>query len=163
MTAKNTGALGEGNSASQTVTDLITLFTADPVADFDIMSALSGGSEITEANTGQTIYVDNDTTNANDVVATFHINWGDGSSNAISNTSVAGGTQGAREPHVYTSGTSTGTNTITLSINSHSTADPSSIPSTATKTIKIFDTSIATPEGLSGNCLLYTSPSPRDS
>ena len=159
VTAKNTGALGEGNSASQTVTDLITLFTADPVADFDIMSAVSGGSEITEANTGQTIYVDNDTTNANDVVATFFINWGDGSSNAISNTSVAGGTQGAREPHVYTSGTGTGTNTITLSINSHSTADPSSIPSTATKTIKIYDTSIATPEGLSGKTLQLTSSS----
>ena len=55
VTAKNTGALGEGNSATQTVTDLITLFTADPAADFDIMSAVSGGSEITEANTGQTI------------------------------------------------------------------------------------------------------------
>ena len=141
VTARNTGALGEGNSASQSVTDLITLFTADPVADFDIMSAVSGGSEITTANINQTIYVDNDTTNANDVVATFNINWGDGSSNAISNTSVAGGTQGAREPHVYTSGTGTGTNTITLSINTHSTADPSSVPN---------------------SCLLYTSPSPRD-
>ena len=159
VTARNTGAKGEGNSASQSVTDLITLFTADPVADFDIMSAVSGGSEITEANTGQTIYVDNDTTNANDVVATFFINWGDGSSNSISNTSVAGGTQGAREPHVYTSGTGTGTNTITLSINTHSTADPSSIPSSATKTLKIFDTSIATPEGLSGKTLQLTSSS----
>lgn len=157
--ARNTGALGEGNTASQSVTDLITLFTADPAADFDIMSALSGGSQITEANTGQTIYVDNDTTNANDVVATFHINWGDGSSNSISNTSVAGGTQGAREPHVYTSGTGTGTNTITLSINTHSTADPSSIPNSATKTLKIFDTSIATPEGLSGKTLQLTSSS----
>ena len=159
VTARNTGAKGEGNSASQSVTDLITLFTADPAADFDIMSAVSGGSEITEANTGQTIYVDNDTTNANDVVATFFINWGDGSSNSISNTSVAGGTQGAREPHVYTSGTGTGTNTITLSINTHSTADPSSIPNSATKTIKIFDTSIATPEGLSGKTLQLTSSS----
>ena len=159
VTAKNTGALGEGNSASQTVTDLITLFTADPVADFDIMSASSGGSEITAANVNQTIYVDNDTTNANDVVATFHIDWGDGSSNSISNTSVAGGTQGAREPHVYTSGTGTGTNTITLSINTHSTADPSSLPNSATKTIKIYDTSIATPEGLSGKTISFSSSS----
>ena len=159
VTAKNTGAKGEGNSASQTVTDLITLFTADPVADFDIMSASSGGSEITSANVNQTIYVDNDTTNANDVVATFNINWGDGSSNAISNTSVAGGTQGAREPHVYTSGTGTGTNTITLSINTHSTADPSSIPNSATKTIKIYDTGIAAPEGLSGKTFSLTSSS----
>ena len=159
VTARNTGALGEGNSASQSVTDLITLFTADPVADFDIMSAVSGGSEITTANINQTIYVDNDTTNANDVVATFHIDWGDGSSNSISNTSVAGGTQGAREPHVYTSGTGTGTNTITLSINTHSTADPSSVPNSATKTIKIYDTGIATPEGLSGKTISFSSSS----
>jgi len=159
VTARNTGAKGEGNSASQSVTDLITLFTADPVADFDIMSAVSGGSEITEANVNQTIYVDNNTTNANDVVATFNINWGDGSQNAISNTSVAGGTQGAREPHVYTSGTGTGTNTITLSINTHSTADPSSVPNSATKTIKIFDTSIAAPEGLSAKTFSLTTSS----
>ena len=159
VTAKNTGALGEGNSASQTVTDLITLFTADPVADFDIMSAVSGGSEITSANINQQIFVDNDTTNANDVVATFHINWGDGSSNSISNTSVAGGTQGAREPHTYTSGTGTGTNTITLSINTHSTADPSSLPNSATKTIKIYDTGITTPEGLSGKTITFSSSS----
>ena len=159
VTAKNTGAKGEGNTASQTVSDLITLFTANPVADFDIMSAVSGGSEITSANVNQTIYVDNDTTNANDVVATFNINWGDGSSNAISNTSVAGGTQGAREPHVYTSGTGTGTNTITLSINSHSTADPSAIPNTTTKTIKIYDTGVASPEGLSGKNITFTSSS----
>ena len=159
VTARNTGALGEGNSATQTVTDLITLFTADPVADFDIMSAVSGGSEITSANVNQTIYVDNDTTNANDVVATFNIDWGDGSANAISNTSVAGGPQGAREPHTYTSATGTGTSTITLSINTHSTADPSSLPSSATKTIKIYDTSIAAPEGLSGKTFSLTTSS----
>ena len=157
--ARNTGAKGEGNSATQTVTDLITLFTADPVADFDIMSASSGGSEITFANINQQIFVDNDTTNANGVTATFHINWGDGSVNAIASTTASGGTEGAREPHTYTTGTGTSTNTITLSINTHSTADPSSVPNSATKTIKIYDTGIATPEGLSGKTISFTSSS----
>ena len=159
VTARNTGALGEGNSASQSVTDLITLYTADPVAAFNIMSASSGGSEITEANTGQTIYVDNNTTNANDVTATFFINWGDSSTDSISNTSVAGGTQGDRISHSYSSGTGTGSNTIALSINTHSTADPSALPNTTSKTIKIFDTSIAAPEGLSGKTFSFTSSS----
>ena len=157
--ARNSGAKGEGNSATQTVTDLITLFTADPVADFDIMSASSGGSEITFANINQQVFVDNDTTNANGVTATFHIDWGDGSVNAISSTTANGGTEGAREPHTYTTGTGTSTNTITLSINTHSTADPSSVPNSATKTIKIYDTGIATPEGLSGKTISFTSSS----
>tara|TARA_Y100001970_G_scaffold246889_1_gene315179 strand:- start:446 stop:3817 length:3372 start_codon:yes stop_codon:yes gene_type:complete len=156
VTAKNTSALGSGNSASHSVTDLITLYTADPNAAFDIMSASSGGTSITEANINQIIYVDNNTTNANDVVSTFFINWGDGSSNSISNTSVSGGTQGAREPHTYTSGTGTGSNTITLSINTHATANPSVLPDSATKTIKIFDTGIAAPDGLSTKTFTVT-------
>ena len=159
VTARNTGAKGEGNSASQSVTDLITLYTADPNADFDIYNVSAGGSEITEANTNETIYVDNETTNANDVTATFFISWGDGSTDSIANTSVAGGTQGDRISHTYTSGTGTGSNTIQLSINTHSTADPSALPDTASKTIKIFDTSIAAPEGLSGKSFSLTSSS----
>ena len=159
VTARNTGALGEGNSASQSVTDLITLYTADPNADFDIYNVSSGGSEITEANTNETIYLDNETTNANDVTATFFIRWGDGSNDSVANTSVAGGTQGDRISHTYTSGTGTGSNTIQLSINTHSTADPSALPDTASKTIKIFDTSIAAPEGLSDKSFSFTSSS----
>lgn len=155
--ARNTNALGSGNTAQATATDLITLYTGDPSAAFQIYNALTGGSTITEANTGQTIYVENDTTNSNNVVATFNVNWGDGSSESISNTSVEGGTQGDRIDHIYTSGTGAGTNTITLSINSHSTADPSAIPDSATRTIKIFDTAIAAPEGLSGKTLSLAS------
>ena len=41
----------------------------------------------------------------------------------------------------------------------HGTADPSSIPNSATKTIKIYDTGIAAPEGLSGKTFSLTSSS----
>jgi len=159
VTARNTNALGEGNNATTTATDLITLFTGDPNADFDIFNASSGGSEITEANINQVIYLDNETTNANDVVATFFVNWGDGDTSAIANTSVAGGTQGGRLSHTYTTGTGSSTNTITFSINSHSTANPAAIPDIATKTIKVFNTGIAAPEGLSSKTLTLTSSS----
>ena len=157
--AKNTDALGEGNVASFTATDLITLYTSDPVADFDLYLLGSGGTEITEANINQNVYLDNETTNANDVSATFHVSWGDGVSTSISNTSNDGGTQGSRLVHAYTTGTGTGTNTITFSINSHSTANPAALPDTASKTIKIFDTGIAAPEGLSGKTFTLTSSS----
>lgn len=159
VTARNTGALGEGNTASFTSTDLVTLYTGDPSARLLLKSAVSGGSTITEANTGQEIFLDNDTTNANNIVGTFFVNWGDSSTDSIANTSVAGGTQGARIGHTYSSGTGSGTHTVTLSINTHSTANPASLPSSNTKTIKIFDTSIAAPEGLSSKSLAFTSSS----
>ena len=159
VTARNSSALGEGNTASVTATDLITLYTGDPNAAFNIYNVSSGGATITEANINETIYIDNDTTNANDVVATFFVNWGDGSSNSIANTSVDGGTQGGRLAHTYTSGTGTGSNTITLSINTHSTANPSALPDSASKTIKIFDTGIAAPSGLSAKTFTLTSSS----
>lgn len=155
--AKNTDALGEGNVASFTATDLITLYTGDPNADFDLYLVASGGSEITEANVNETVYLDNETTNANGVTATFHVNWGDGSTDSIASTSASGGTEGTRLGHTYTSGTGTGTDTITLAINTHSTANPAALPDTASKTIKIFDTSIGAPEGLSGKTFNLTS------
>lgn len=159
VTARNTNALGAGNTASSSETDIITLYTGDPNADFDLYNVSSGGTEITEANTNETIYLDNETTNANDVVATFFVNWGDGSNDSISNTSVAGGTQGARISHTYTSGTGTGSNTILLAINTHSTANPASLPDTASKTIKIFDLAISAPDNLSAKTLSLTSSS----
>ena len=157
--AKNTDALGEGNVASFTATDLITLYTGDPNADFDLYLAVSGGSEITEANVNETVYLENETTNANGVTATFFVNWGDGGTDSIGSTTASGGTEGARLGHTYTSGTGTGTNTIALSINTHSTANPAALPDTASKSIKIFDTAIAAPEGLSGKSFSLTSSS----
>lgn len=157
--ARNTNALGAGNVASVTATDLITLFTGDPEAALQLYDAVTDGSAITEANINQVIYLENDTTNSNGVSATFHIDWGDGSNDSISNTSVAGGPEGDRISHTYTSGTGVGTNTVTLSINTHSTADPAVLPDSATRTIKIFDTSIAAPEGLSSKSFTLTTGS----
>ena len=157
--AKNTDALGEGNVASFTATDLITLYTGDPNADFDLYLVSSGGTEITEANVNETVYLDNETTNANGVTATFFVNWGDGSTDSIASTTASGGTEGTRLGHTYTSGTGTGTNTVTFSINTHSTANPAALPDTASKSIKIFDTAIASPEGLSGKSFSLTSSS----
>jgi hypothetical protein len=159
VTAKNTSAKGAGNTATASVTDLITLYTTDPQAGFAVYNASSGGSTLTEANINQQVFLDNDTTNANGVTATFFVNWGDGSSNSVASTTADGGTEGARLGHTYTSGTGTGSNTIALSINTHSTANPSQIPDTHSATIKIFDTAIAAPNGLSTKTITLTSGS----
>ena len=157
--AKNDGAKGSGNTATVTATDAIILYTGDPVSDFEIYDATSGGNIITEANINQNIYIDNNTTNANGIVGTFFVNFGDGSTQSISNTSVGGGTEGQRLVKAYSAGTGVGTNTISLSINTHSTADPAVLPDTSSKTLKIFNTAIAAPTGLSGKSITFTSGS----
>jgi len=159
VVAFNNNALGEGNNATTTVNNAIVVFTPDPSAAFTIHDALTNGNTIIEANTGDQIFLDNNTTNANGVVATFHINWGDGTSDSISNTSVEGGTEGSRIDHIYTSDTGFSTNTITLSINTHSTANPASLPDSITSVIKIFDTSIAPPQGLANKTFTLSSSS----
>ena len=157
--AKNSNAKGSGNTATATLTDAIILYTSDPIAGFQIYDATSGGNIITEANINQNIYIDNDTTNANGIVGTFFVDFGDGSTQQISNTSVAGGPEGARLVKQYSTGTGPGTNTIVVSINTHSTADPAVLPSTASKTLKIFDTGISAPAGLSSKTITLTSSS----
>lgn len=158
VTARNTGAYGQGSNASFTRTDYITIYTADPTPDFDIYNALTGGSEVTEANTDQAIYLENTTTNvANDATtATFSINWGDGSSvEGIDSKVDAGGPQGDRLSHIYTSGTGTGTHTLTFAINSHSTATPGLLPLSTTKTLKIFDLGISAPDDLTTKTITW--------
>jgi hypothetical protein len=159
VTAKNTNAKGSGNTATVSTADAVILYTSDPISAFQMYDAASGGNVITEANINQTVYLDSNTTNANDVVATFFVNWGDSSSQSISNTSVAGGPQGTRLTKTYTAGTGVGSNTISYSINTHATADPSVIPHTATTTLKIFDTAIAAPAGLVSKNIQFVSGS----
>ena len=159
VTAKNSNAKGSGNTATVSTVDAVILYTSDPISAFQMYDASSGGNVITEANINQTVYLKSNTTNANDVVATFFVNWGDSSTQSISNTSVGGGPQGARLPKTYTAGTGTGNNTVSYSVNTHATADPSVIPHTITGNIKIFNTAIAAPSGLVSKNISFTSSS----
>ncbi|MDA8842039.1 hypothetical protein N9N08_00005, partial [bacterium] len=96
VTAFNNNAISgsEGSTASSTRTSYVTLYTATPVADFDLYSASSGGSALTgnsrEIDAGETIYLENTTTNSSSATCTYEINWGDGSAN----TSVSSGGAG---------------------------------------------------------------------
>ena len=159
VTARNSNAKGSGNTATVTAVDLITLYTADPISAFQMYDASSGGNIITEANINQTVYLKSNTTNANGVVATFFVNWGDSSTQSISNTSVGGGPEGARLSKIYTTGTTTGNNTISYSINTHATSTPGTTPNTATGYLKIFDTAIAAPSGLNSKNISFVSSS----
>lgn len=164
--ARNTDATGEGSNTFFTRVDYITIYTADPSPAFTLYNNLTGPSSITEANTGEAIYIENTTTNvANDATtATFSVNWGDGTSvEGIDSKVDAGGPQGARLAHTYASDSGSGTFNVVLAINSHSTATPGLLPLTSTTALKVFDTAITAPNNLSSKTLAWSTSSSGDS
>ena len=159
VTAFNNSGSGEGSTASSTRTSYVTLYTATPVADFELYTASSGGSALTgdnrEIDAGETIYLKNTTTNSDSATCTYQINWGDGSGN----TSVTSGGDGdvgqARVGHTYSSNSGSGRYTITIQQTAHNTADPSEVGSTATDLLKVYNPSIGAPSGLSSKTLSF--------
>ena len=144
VTAYNENGAGEGSTTTFTKSNFITLYTANPVADFNMYAANVGGLPVSIVDDGTALYFDNDTTNVGSIGAnaTYTIEWGDGSANAnISADTDAGGTAGNRLAHTFTSSTETDQQyTVKLTLDTHSTADPSVIPNNATATIKVYDT-----------------------
>ena len=137
--AYNTGGQGTGSEATSTRTDYITIYTANPVPSFEFYAAASGGTAITGADLGSTVYLENTTTNTTGATATFTIDWGDGVTEQIAANGDAGGVDGARLSHVYdrpdagdSSTTLVGDGdlrfTPRLTLVTHNTADPSVIP-----------------------------------
>ena len=145
VTALNSSGSGTGSSASATRSDYITVYTPDPVVGFAAYAAASGGSPITYWDDGATVYFENTTTNTVFDGATLQHtwNWGDGSSNnVVSSNTDAGGKTGDRLAHTFSLGSETDAKyTVSLSLDSLSTANPSSIPPTpATQVYTVYDT-----------------------
>ena len=146
----DTGA-GEGTEASHTESNFITLYTATPVAGFELYTASSGGSALTgndrHIRTGETIYLENTTTNSASSTNAFEINWGDGSANSSVSAGAAGDVGQSRLSHTYSADSGSGMHTITMQLTSHSTASPSDVPDTTTDQLKVYDASISNPTG----------------
>ena len=159
VTAFNNNGSGEGSTTTTTKTNFITLYTATPVADFELFTASSGGSALTgdnrEIDAGETIYLNNTTTNSSTATCTYQINWGDGSGNTSVASGAAGDVGEARVSHTYSSDSGTGMRTITIQQTAHNTADPGEVGSTATDQLKVYDPSISAPSGLSTKTLTF--------
>ena len=142
VTAFNNSGAGEGSSATLQKTNFITLYTANPVAGFAMYAASAGGSPVSIVDDGTELYFDNDTTNIGSASATYLIEWGDGSSNnSITADTNAGGTQGDRLQHTFTTSTEQDRlRTVKLTLLTHSTADPSVVPNNTSSIIKVYDT-----------------------
>jgi plastocyanin len=142
-----------GSFATSTRTDYIVASTAEPVLTFAMYAAASGGSAITTADTGDTVYLQNNCTNTSGATVTYDVDWGDGTEDTISGDGVAGGSSangGSRLAHTYTNaagddgstvaGTGSGDTkyAIRLRLLTHSTANPSVIPKTATNNFEVY-------------------------
>jgi len=140
--AYNNGGSGSGSEESKTRTDYITIFTADPVVSFAAYAASSGGSPITSWDDGDTIYFQNNTTNIGAATIQFTWDWGDSESDdVITDDTANGGTAGGRLAHTFTASTETDVQrTVTLTLDSHSTATPGVTPTSDTNTYAIYDT-----------------------
>ena len=152
--ARNSSAVsGSAGSFATTTAGPVTIFTAQPVANFFIYGGSSGGSPITKADNGSTVYLENTTTNTSGASVSYIVDWGDGSENEVANDSAAGGANAGSSPtrlaHTYnnsatddgsTIGTGTGDTrySIKLRLMKHTTADPSVIPSTQTKNFDVY-------------------------
>ena len=158
--AYNNSGSGSGSEESKTRTEYITIYTATPVVSFDLYRASSSGSALSGNDLyvieGDSLYMDNNTTNIGAATVDYTMDWGDGSSDdSIASDSDAGGTAGARLQHTWGQGTnsSTSRDTLTLTLNSHSTALPADIPTSGTVTLKVYDDAPSAPDGLSSKTL----------
>jgi len=161
LTAKNNSGVGAGSSYSISKDNYITVYTSDPVVSFDLYRNSSGGSALSGNDLyvieGQSLYMSNVTTNTSSATVDYTMNWGDGSSNdSIADDNSAGGVSGIRLQHTWADGsnTSVGRDTLTLTLNNHSTAYPAIIPSDGTLLLKVYNDSPSTPDGLSSKTLL---------
>ena len=162
--AYNTAGSGTGSEASFQRIDYIIIYTADPVVSFELYRAASGGSALTGNNLyvieGNTVYVKNNTTNTTMATVAYQMNFGDGTANvAIANDSADGGVLGNRLSYTpsYTVSSGTGTNTLRLFLTSHTTANPSVIPTAGSLNLKVYDANIAPPAGLNTKTLSLSS------
>ena len=162
VTAKNGQGVGAGSSSNTSRTDYITVYTPTPGVAFVLYRNSSGGSSLSGNDLyvveGNSLYLDNNTTNTSGATVDYTVNWGDGSTNDnIANDTADGGadTSAGRLEHRWQSGTSSGTgrDTVTLTLNNHSTATPGTTPVSATLSLKVYDDAPSAPNGLSSKTL----------
>ena len=142
VTAFNNQGTGAGSSQSITREDYISIFTANPVVSFVAYDALTGGSQVTTWNDGDTVYFQNTTTNTAGATIQYTWNWGDGSADdVISDNSVSGGSAGPRITHIFSASTLTDvTRTVSLTLDAHDTMTQSLLPLNGSDSFKIYDT-----------------------
>lgn len=154
---------GTGSEASHTREDYIIIYTANPAVAFRLYRNSSGGSHLTMSDLyvieGNSLWMENLTTNTSMGDVTYSMDWGDGSvDDTIASDSAAGGVSGDRLQHTWAQGTNTGTgrDALRLTLDSHTTADPSVIPLNSALSLKVYNDDIDPPNGLNTKTITFT-------
>ena len=142
VTGFHNAGTGTGSTSSKLRENYIAIFTGDPAVTFVAYAGPSGGSPLTQWDDGDTVYFENTTTNTSGAVVQYTWSWGDGSSNeVISADNVAGGVGGGRIAHTFALSTEAEVQrTVTLTLDSHTTATPALLPIDTIASYKIYDT-----------------------
>jgi hypothetical protein len=142
VNAYNSNGTGAGSVTNKLREDYIVISTADPEVSFAVYNAPTGGNAITQWDDSDTVYFENTATNTSGATVQYTWDWGDGSADDVVNSdSVAGGVGGGRIAHTFALSTETDVQrTVTLSLDSHNTANPALLPLTESNTYKLFDT-----------------------
>jgi len=162
--AYNNSGSGTGSEASNTRSSYVVIYTPDPVMGFRFYRVSSGGNALTSAanlyfTEGDTLYMENTTTNTTGAAVTYTANFGDNQPNtSIASDTASGGVFGSRLAYTYGFAASSGTGyaTANLVLTSSNTSNPSSIPRSVTTSIKVYDANIAAPNPLSSKTISFT-------
>jgi hypothetical protein len=162
--AYNNSGSGTGSEASNTRSSYVVIYTADPTMGFRFYRVLTGGNALTSGanlyfTEGETLYMENSTTNTTGSDVTYITNFGDSQPNtSIASDSASGGVFGARLPYTYGFAASSGTGYLTanLVLVSSTTSNPASIPRSVTTSIKVYDANIAAPNPLSSKTITFS-------
>ena len=148
--ATNTDGTGNNATAQRIYTNMVTVATATPVVDFKLWSASTGGTDVTSSGVdeGSTVYLENLTTNTGAAAGLsntveYTIDWGDGNTDTVSSDSDAGGRDGARLSHTYSTVTGDTTFTVDVEVTAHGSAASDDIPTNTSKTFKVYEDSIS--------------------
>ena len=141
VTAFNNSGAGTGSTVTTTKANYITIYTADPVVSFAAYAASSGGAPITYWDDGDTVYFENTTTNTSGATVQYTWDWGDSQADdVISSDASAGGVGGGRIAHTFDTATEQEQQfTVTLTLDSHSTAQPGVVPTSDSETYEQYD------------------------
>ena len=139
VTARNSSGVGAGHSQTLIKSDYITVYTPDPIVDFDFYALSSGGSPLSFWDDGDTVYLENTTTNVTGFDVTYTISYGDATADTISSNAVPGGVGGGRTSHTFNNAVETDkVYTVTTVLNDHPAADPAVIPASDIQTFKVY-------------------------
>jgi len=159
VTATNTNGAVPSNSAAFQIPGYIQIYGPNPVMSYNLYRTNTGGTIHSGNNLyaiqGNTIYLQNTTTNTNTSTVTWSVLWGDGTVSNIANNTSPGGVLGANLAYTYNGNSGSGQWGVNLALLTDNLANPAILPLYSNVALKVYANVPATPYGVSTRSLTY--------